>query len=81
MDSERQREISSIGGRAAHAGGHAHRFTSEEARAAGRKGGSAISRDREHMATIGRRGGRSRSRASVLGTAPSEAVESASREP
>lgn len=60
MDSERQREISSIGGRAAHAGGHAHRFTSEEARAAGRKGGSAVSRDREHMATIGRRGGRSR---------------------
>lgn len=60
MDSQRQREISSIGGRAAHAGGHAHRFTTEEARAAGRKGGSAVSRDREHMATIGRRGGRSR---------------------
>ncbi|RAO76213.1 hypothetical protein CA260_10980 [Dyella jiangningensis] len=75
MDSERQREISSIGGRAAHAGGHAHRFTSEEARAAGRKGGSAVSRDREHMATIGRRGGRSRSRAKEPDEAPSAAIK------
>jgi general stress protein YciG len=81
MDSERQREISSIGGRAAHAGGHAHRFTSEEARAAGRKGGSAISRDREHMATIGRRGGRSRSRASGADGASNAVIDGASREP
>lgn len=59
MDAERQREVSSIGGHSAHAGGRAHRFTSEEARIAGRKGGSTVSRDREHMAAIGRRGGRS----------------------
>jgi uncharacterized protein len=39
MDDERQREIASKGGKAAHASGHAHEFTSEEARKAGRKGG------------------------------------------
>ena len=35
MDPERQREIASEGGRAAHASGNAHEFTSEEARRAG----------------------------------------------
>jgi len=44
MDREKQREIASKGGRAAHAKGTAHEFTSEEAREAGRKGGSASSR-------------------------------------
>ena len=34
MDPQRQREIASLGGRAAHQSGHAHEFTSEEARAA-----------------------------------------------
>lgn len=43
MDPAQQREIASEGGRAAHASGHAHEFTSEEARAAGRKGGEARS--------------------------------------
>ena len=37
MDPQRQREIASLGGRAAHQSGHAHEFTSDEARAAGRK--------------------------------------------
>jgi general stress protein YciG len=37
MDRQRQREIASMGGRSAHASGHAHEFTSEEARAAGKK--------------------------------------------
>jgi uncharacterized protein len=41
MDSRRQREIASEGGRAAHAQGKAHEFTPEEAREAGRKGGQA----------------------------------------
>ncbi|MDP9230857.1 MAG: general stress protein [Bacteroidota bacterium] len=41
MDEERKREIASKGGKAAHASGHAHEFTSEEAREAGRKGGQA----------------------------------------
>ncbi|GAA4333023.1 KGG domain-containing protein [Flaviaesturariibacter amylovorans] len=39
MSPERQREIASKGGRAAHEQGVAHQWTSEEAREAGRKGG------------------------------------------
>jgi uncharacterized protein len=39
MDGEKQREIASKGGRAAHEKGTAHKFTPEEAREAGRKGG------------------------------------------
>jgi hypothetical protein len=35
MDPQRQREIAAEGGRAAHASGNAHEFTSEEARRAG----------------------------------------------
>ncbi|TGD79798.1 KGG domain-containing protein [Hymenobacter wooponensis] len=41
MDPELQRRIASEGGRASHQSGRGHRFTSEEARAAGRKGGQA----------------------------------------
>jgi general stress protein YciG len=41
MDAEKQREIASKGGKAAHEKGNAHEFTSEEAREAGRKGGKA----------------------------------------
>lgn len=39
MDPQKQREIASEGGRAAHKQGVAHEWSSEEARAAGRKGG------------------------------------------
>ena len=39
MSAEKQREIASKGGRAAHQKGTAHEWTSEEARTAGRKGG------------------------------------------
>jgi general stress protein YciG len=39
MSPEKQREIASKGGRAAHLKGTAHEWTSEEARLAGRKGG------------------------------------------
>ena len=60
MDEVRQREIASKGGRAAHAKGTAHEFDSNEARAAGRKGGETVSRNREHMAAIGRKGGEAR---------------------
>jgi general stress protein YciG len=60
MDPSKQKEIASKGGRAAHAKGTAHEFTSDEARVAGRKGGEAVSRDRAHMAAIGREGGHSR---------------------
>jgi uncharacterized protein len=45
MSAEKKREIASKGGKAAHAMGTAHKWTSEEAQAAGRKGGS-ISRRR-----------------------------------
>src|SRR6476619_7311541 len=57
MDEAKQREIASKGGRAAHQKGTAHEFTADEARAAGRKGGETVSRDRQHMAEIGRKGG------------------------
>jgi uncharacterized protein len=60
MDRDKQKEIASKGGRAAHAKGTAHEFDSSEAREAGRKGGVAVSRNREHMAAIGRRGGEAR---------------------
>src|SRR5262245_50046852 len=41
MDREKQRAIASKGGKAAHEKGTAHEFSSEEAAAAGRKGGQA----------------------------------------
>lgn len=45
MDREKQREIASKGGRAAHLKGTAHRWTEEEAKEAGRKGGAASHRN------------------------------------
>jgi uncharacterized protein len=39
MSPEKQREIASKGGRAAHEKGTAHEWTPDEARSAGRKGG------------------------------------------
>ena len=62
MDPEKQREIARKGGKAAHQKGTAHEFSSDEARAAGRKGGQAVSKDRQHMASIGRQGGEAVSR-------------------
>lgn len=44
MSSSKQRSIASKGGKAAHAKGTAHEFTSDEARKAGRKGGIARQR-------------------------------------
>lgn len=68
MSPERQRAIASKGGKVAHSKGTAHEWTADEARAAGRKGGEAVSRDRAHMEAIGRKGGEARGRA--LRTAP-----------
>ena len=66
MDPQKQREIASKGGKAAHAKGTAHEFTPEEAREAGRKGGQAAhERGTAHQFTpeeareAGRKGGRS----------------------
>ena len=58
MDREKQREIARKGGRAAHEKGTAHEFTTDEARAAGRKGGERVSANRDHMSRIGRLGGK-----------------------
>jgi uncharacterized protein len=76
MDGSKQREIASKGGKAAHAKGTAHEFTSDEARVAGRKGGEAVSRDRAHMSAIGREGGHSRgARARATQTTASSAID------
>ena len=74
MDPQRQREIASKGGKAAHAKGTAHEFDSDEARRAGRKGGEVVSRNRDHMAQIGRRGGEARgeNRAQMRGSSRGE---------
>ena len=50
MSPETQRRIASEGGRASHASGRGHRFSAEEARDAGRKGG-LVSRRGKTMVT------------------------------
>jgi len=57
MNREAHRLLASAGGKSAHAYGLAHRFTPEQAREAGRKGGAKTAQDRAHMAEIGRKGG------------------------
>jgi general stress protein YciG len=49
MSPEKQKEIASKGGRAAHQKGTAHRWSSDEARAAGRKGGLISRGDRGRL--------------------------------
>ncbi len=44
MDEDRQKEIARRGGQVAHQRGTAHEWTAEEAREAGRKGGSKRTR-------------------------------------
>ena len=53
---EEQRRIASLGGRAVRDSGRAHKFTPAEAKEAGAKGGSKVSRDREHMRAIAKKG-------------------------
>lgn len=50
MSPEKKRAIASKGGKAAHAMGTAHTWTSEEAKAAGRKGGSTSRRTSKQAA-------------------------------
>ena len=76
MDASKQKEIASKGGKAAHAKGTAHEFTSDEARVAGRKGGEAVSRDRAHMSAIGREGGHSRGARARASQTPGSASDS-----
>jgi hypothetical protein len=51
MSSEKQREIASKGGRAAHEKGTAHEWTADEARNAGRKGGQVSRGGRGRLVT------------------------------
>jgi hypothetical protein len=52
LSEDERKQISSMGGRAAHAAGTAHEFTSEEAKAAGRKGGAAVHAKRKEEARL-----------------------------
>lgn len=52
MDAGKRREIASKGGRAAHAKGTAHEFSSEEARLAGREGGKARAKNRSVLTFV-----------------------------
>lgn len=55
---EQRRAICRRGGIAAHASGRAHKFTTAEATAAGKKGGAALAkRGREYFVELGKRGG------------------------
>ena len=51
MSAEKQREIASKGGRAAHEKGTAHEWTADEARSAGRKGGQVSRGGRGRLVT------------------------------
>lgn len=53
LSEDRKREIASMGGRAS-AAGAGHKWTTEEAREAGKKGGC---HDKERMRELGRKGG------------------------
>jgi hypothetical protein len=53
MNRTKQREIASMGGRAAHAKGTAHEWSREQARIAGRKG--ALARARRNHSLNGRK--------------------------
>lgn len=50
MDQETQRKVARKGGKAAHKKGTAHKFTPDEARKAGRKGGLATQARRKKEA-------------------------------
>ncbi|MTV36697.1 KGG domain-containing protein [Duganella radicis] len=77
MDPDRQREIASEGGRAAHASGNAHEFTSEEARRAGsmshkndgnQQSGSSSGSSKQSGGGSGSRGGSGNNAGSSGGT-------------
>jgi general stress protein YciG len=74
MSPEKRREIAVRGGKAAQAAGKCHRFTVEEAIAAGRKGG-AIAHERgtahqftsEEASAAGKKGGRGKVKGGAFG--------------
>ena len=67
MTPEKQREIASKGGRAAHEKGTAHEWTADEARSAGRKGGQVSRGGRGRLIVSTQADGTSGSGAPVLG--------------
>jgi general stress protein YciG len=69
MDPIKQKQIASLGGKAAHQQGRAHEFTTREAAAAGRKGGEKVAANRQHMAEIGKKGGLARNKGKKAGEA------------
>ena len=69
MSPEKQREIASKGGRAAHEKGTAHEWTPDEARAAGRKGGQISRGGRGRLVTT------SASDVNNVGTVPGSGLE------
>lgn len=85
MDPQRQREIASEGGRAAHQKGTAHEFTSEEARRAGSKGGHAAHErgtahefDSQEAREAGRKGGQASAGSHHAAPADASPVQSTS---
>lgn len=77
MDKDKQRQIASKGGRAAHEKGTAHEFSSHEASAAAKKGherGTAHEFTPEEARVAGRKGGlaRAQNRAKSMSTGESE---------
>lgn len=62
MTPERLKEVCSKGGKSSQAKGNGHKWTPEEARKAGKKGGKKVSRDREYMAELGRKSAAARAK-------------------
>ena len=72
MSPEKQREIASKGGRAAHEKGTAHEWTPDEARSAGRKGGQISRGGRGRLVTAEAANGDNGSMAPTSGTEPGQ---------
>jgi hypothetical protein len=73
MDPQKQREIASEGGKAAHASGHAHEFNSEEARRAGSQSHKNDSSSQSHS------GGSQQSGHSTRGGTPEQHAKAGSQ--
>lgn len=60
LSPEKRKELASRGGKAVHKQGVGHEFTKEEAKAAGRKGGSKTKQlyGPDHYARMGKKGGK-----------------------
>lgn len=75
MDPQKQREIASEGGRAAHASGNAHEFDSEEARRAGSKSHSGGGGNQQS----GNQGGNQSSSGGTRGGTPEQHAKAGSQ--